>query len=321
MDTKTGKASRRRRVKLPLRLGSHSLSDAFDCEQISQKVPWQTQLFNADTLYKSKPTFVRHEANQPVFVDNGSDYSWTDIMTDSSDSDTYASSTPSLTLSSHSDTTELDNYREILSNNTTSKGGNGGPLAEERNAPLLWYNTKEYLDQQQYAVLGHVPNSPANDSHPEPVLLNTNAPWSAFLCGSQGSGKSHALSCILENCILNDPSIGKNPNPLAGLVFHYDRTQSMDVCEAAYLCSSVKTRVLVSPSNYAKMKARYEQLARKTGGSVEVMRLLLVPNRHLDVERIKTLMAAGKEGELPLYMHVSFLSLPSPLPSAMNLES
>lgn len=116
---------------------------------------------------------------------------------------------------------------------------------------------------------------------------------------------------MLENCLLSDPRIGKNPNPLAGLVFHYDRTQGMDVCEAAYLCSKVKTRVLVSPSNHAKMKRRYEVLAKKEKGSIEVKKLLLVPNKHLDVERMKTLMAAGKDGELPLYMHVSFFSFSS----------
>lgn len=27
----------------------------------------------------------------------------------------------------------------------------------------------------------------------DPVLLNTDTPWSAFICGSQGSGKSHMM--------------------------------------------------------------------------------------------------------------------------------
>jgi hypothetical protein len=29
------------------------------------------------------------------------------------------------------------------------------------------------------------------------LFLNGNAPWSAFICGLQGSGKSHTLSCML----------------------------------------------------------------------------------------------------------------------------
>ncbi len=30
------------------------------------------------------------------------------------------------------------------------------------------------------------------------LFVNMDAPWSAFICGSQGSGKSHTLSCMLE---------------------------------------------------------------------------------------------------------------------------
>lgn len=60
---------------------------------------------------------------------------------------------------------------------------------------------------------------------PDPrMFLNVNAPWSAFICGSQGSGMSYTMSCMLESCLI--PSLPlKNllPNPLAGLVFHYDK--------------------------------------------------------------------------------------------------
>jgi hypothetical protein len=202
---------------------------------------------------------------------------------------------------------ELHIYQSILSGNEVGGGsGQRGPTKEELNAPLIWWDAKEHLHTQQYAVLGHVPEE-TKSSSPKPVLLNTNAPWSAFLCGSQGSGKSHALSCMLENCLLSDEKIGKNPNPLAGLVFHYDRTE--DVCEAAYLCSSVPTRVLVSTSNYGTMKERYEDMAAKQGGKIDVQRLLLLPDKHLDTSRMKTLMATGRDGEMPLYMHVS---LPPP---------
>jgi hypothetical protein len=56
-------------------------------------------------------------------------------------------------------------------------------------------------------------------------------------------------SIVLENCILNDPVIGKNPHTLAGLVLHYDGTRGSGVCEAAYLCLRVKTTVLSSCLN------------------------------------------------------------------------
>ncbi|KAF2266154.1 hypothetical protein CC78DRAFT_597526 [Lojkania enalia] len=170
---------------------------------------------------------------------------------------------------------------------------------ELRIAPLVWWDVKRHLSQcgsslQQYAVLGHIPSP--NCEVQEPVFLNTNAPWSAFLCGSQGSGKSHALSCMLENCLLTDRAlvsqIGENPNPLAGLVFHYDSCQGSGVCEAAYLCSNIPTTILVSPSNYRRLKLQYEQMAKARDGSANIkVKPLCLLSEHLDTERIKTLMA------------------------------
>lgn len=65
------------------------------------------------------------------------------------------------------------------------------------------------------------------------LFININAPWSAFICGSQGSGKSHTVSCMLEVALL--PSkLGKLPRPLAGMVFHYDKFtgfSSSQICE------------------------------------------------------------------------------------------
>lgn len=42
---------------------------------------------------------------------------------------------------------------------------------------------------------------PEKESDPR-VFLNGNAPWSAFICGLQGSGKSHTLACMLGLCLL-----------------------------------------------------------------------------------------------------------------------
>jgi hypothetical protein len=182
---------------------------------------------------------------------------------------------------------------------------------ELRIAPLVWWDVKEHLENpdnpyeamEQYAILGSESKG-ETDVTLKPVLLNTNAPWSAFLCGSQGSGKSHTLSCMLENCILSDPAIGKNPHPLAGLVLHYDGSRGSGVCEAAYLCSRVRTTVLVSASNYGTLKRQYEEMAKKCGGHIEVHKLLIDPE-HLDTERVKTLMAVTKDGDAPLYIQVS----------------
>jgi hypothetical protein len=76
------------------------------------------------------------------------------------------------------------------------------------------------------------------------------------------------------------------------------------VCEAAFLCSRVKTTVLTSTSNYGNLKVRCEEMAKKHGGSIEVKKLLIATN-HLDTERVKTLMAVAKNSASPLYIQVS----------------
>ena len=90
------------------------------------------------------------------------------------------------------------------------------------------------------------------------LFYNVSDPTSTFICGSQGSGKSHTLSSILENCLIPCKA-NYLPRPLAGLVFHYDTfisdTGGMP-CEAAYLSSdpAVSVRVLCAPSNIGNIK-------------------------------------------------------------------
>ena len=147
---------------------------------------------------------------------------------------------------------------------------------------------------------------PKGDSR---IFLNVNTPWSTFICGSQGSGKSHTLSCILENCLI--PSkLGQLPSPLTALVFHYDAFTSYggnQPCEAAYLCSSgVPVNVLVSPTNYWRMKQVYENLPHLHSNSrkpkVIAMRF---KDKQLDAPKMMSMMAVNdKEGPVPLYMEV-----------------
>ncbi|KAI6747505.1 hypothetical protein HG530_015864 [Fusarium avenaceum] len=73
------------------------------------------------------------------------------------------------------------------------------------------------------------------------IMSNLNVPWSAFICGSQGAGKSHTLSCLLEAYLLKNNPTSVLSYPMAGMVLHYDHFTSestTQVCEAAYLCSS-----------------------------------------------------------------------------------
>ena len=199
---------------------------------------------------------------------------------------------------------------------------------------LRTFNSKEDEDTKEEEVQNHA----SYDDTPNPALggreliaepedkrlfVNMNAPWSAFICGSQGSGKSHTLSCMLEAALWqtepeNFP--GNLPNPLTAMVFHYDKfnsCSSSQICEAAYLSSSgIPVKVLVSPSNYKTMQRAYENMPGfPQNAQKPVVRPLVLFEEQLNLERMMTLMAAEeKDGKMPLYMEVrfalSFLKIP-----------
>nr|ANM86687.1 hypothetical protein [Cladonia uncialis subsp. uncialis]AUW30873.1 hypothetical protein [Cladonia uncialis subsp. uncialis] len=183
---------------------------------------------------------------------------------------------------------------------------------------LHTFNSKEDEDTEEAEVQGQASYEEALDpapdgrgSIPEPedkrLFVNMNAPWSAFICGSQGSGKSHTLSCMLE-AALRQPDLGKLPNPLSAIVFHYDKfnsCSSSQICEAAYLSSSgIPVKVLVSPSNYKTMKKAYENMPGfPEDAKKPVVAPLVLFEEQLNLERMMTLMAAEeKDGKMPLYM-------------------
>lgn len=188
---------------------------------------------------------------------------------------------------------------------------------------FLARSLEEYCNKSDSDLFGTAPDSPITASREPTVghnraesvpdddrlMVNMNAPWSAFICGSQGSGKSYTLSCMLENALVGS-GMAKLPNKLAGMVFHYDKftaISSTQVCEAAYLASKIPVKVLVSSSNYKHMKDVYENLPGfpKDAKKPKVMSLLL-EEKHLNVERMLNLMAVDeKEGRMALYMEVS----------------
>jgi hypothetical protein len=164
--------------------------------------------------------------------------------------------------------------------------------------------------QSDEASNGHHMNGATTHSLPidNRLFLNVSAPWSAFICGSQGSGKSHTLSCMLENC-LHKHEIGNLKNPLSGIVFHYDGFTaygSTQLCEAAYLCSAgIPVKVLVSPTNYLTLKRAYESLPGVSAKRKPMVVPLKFQESQLNVARMKKLMAVSdKEGPLPLYIEV-----------------
>lgn len=129
--------------------------------------------------------------------------------------------------------------------------GNKSPFVQHG----LLAGLSEVLDNEQLS------DSSDRHFHEDPrVFFNTTSPSSTFICGSQGSGKSHTLSCLLENCLI--PSVAsKLPKPMTGIVFHYDTfisDKSGSPCEAAYLSSNhnIRIRVLCSPTNLRTIQVK-----------------------------------------------------------------
>ena len=117
--------------------------------------------------------------------------------------------------------------------------------------------------ENQHLPDSTTPQFPRICNYDPRIFLNVKSHWSTFICGSQGSGKSYTLSCMLENCLI-PTGLRQLSSPLVVIVFHYDTFTSYgsrQLCEAAYLCSSgVPLKALVSPANFWRMKQTYENL-------------------------------------------------------------
>ncbi|KAH9469508.1 hypothetical protein Pst134EA_006800 [Puccinia striiformis f. sp. tritici] len=84
-----------------------------------------------------------------------------------------------------------------------------------RNVVLITGKAEKALAGQfpQRAVIGsifgqHAPGFSKTTLDPR-LYLNVNTPFSALICGIQGSGKSHSASVILEGCSLVERTIDR----------------------------------------------------------------------------------------------------------------
>ncbi|KAI7157488.1 hypothetical protein KC349_g5606 [Hortaea werneckii] len=214
-------------------------------------------------------------------------------------------------MSSHNKTLRARYNALFKPRDTTSRSGQS---EEIRMSPLVSLKVKDTLEKQspapnagpllpQARLLGRSVNDhPPGIAAEEPILYNVNAPNSTFLCGSQGSGRSYTLSCLLENWLMKDARYGLLKTPVAGVVFNYDSDLSNITAETASLCSrGIKVRVLVSPSNYVALEKAYRSI-RGAGKNLSVEKLLL-GDADLNVSRMKRLMAfSDEEQNVPLYM-------------------
>jgi len=105
-------------------------------------------------------------------------------------------------------------------------------------------------------LLGRLTSDHHDDEH---VFLNTNYPFALVTCGVQGSGKSHTLGCLIENCMIA-PKIPKGliklRRPMTTLVFHFDQSPT-NVCEATGLIEESAT-----------IKPLLDRIAGRTAGQL-----------------------------------------------------
>lgn len=135
----------------------------------------------------------------------------------------------------------------------------------------------------QYGLLGGVIHDVCMaDNNTKPaakdarLYFNATAPSSVFICGSQGSGKSHTLGCLLENCLMQSEA-NVLPRPLTGIVFHFDPWVSASrgsPCEAAYLASAeeISVRVLCPPTNVKQIEVRKNMRLQKSTAKLCLIR-------------------------------------------------
>ncbi|KAF7981653.1 hypothetical protein HWV62_32764 [Athelia sp. TMB] len=162
------------------------------------------------------------------------------------------------------------------------------------------------------AILTNAARSSGSDKNAPDELsrmyVNTNAPFSAVVCGMQGSGKSHTVSVLLENMfILSYTPIGALAKPLCGLVLHFgEGGQASRPCEAAWVgvptFQGVRTppvRVFVAPSSLNTMRAVYAPL-----GDGVVVEPLLFNEAELDAEAFLSMMGVTGSERAPLYIQI-----------------
>ena len=137
-------------------------------------------------------------------------------------------------------------------------------------------------------------------------LGTQNAPFSAIVCGVQGSGKSHTVSILLESMFIpNLRPLGYLQKALSGLVLHFgEGGPSARPCEAAWVALSdipgvqtPKVKVYVSRSSLKTMTAVYAPL-----GEHVTVEPLLLRKEELDAQAFLSMMAIGSSESAPLYI-------------------
>lgn len=210
-------------------------------------------------------------------------------------------------------TSDFSHYSQLLTRKKKSTDNGNTVKSTQRDikqAPLL--SGSVILQHAhdlvpQYGLLGCLTDQVPSESASQ-MFLNTNVPMSTFICGVQGSGKSHTTSCILENAVIPSTHLGQLEKPISTLVFSYGEWSSggagFNISEATYLAAPSKMfpghqvkriTVLTSPSNLA-INSLYQDHP-----NVRIIPFKLRANT-LDIGALRTLMAVDEKSSVPLYM-------------------
>jgi hypothetical protein len=171
------------------------------------------------------------------------------------------------------------------------------------SAPMVAQHAKDLVPQ--FGFIGNHMDQAGRDIR---LFQNTNVPFSAFICGVQGSGKSHTTACMLENALIPSKHLGRLEAPACALVFGYGSWSTggagFSVSEAVHLARAQpafpghnvrRTTVLVSADNGA-IGSYYEDPFR----DIRVIPFKLNA-RALDIAGLRALMGVGDKSP-PLYM-------------------
>jgi hypothetical protein len=229
---------------------------------------------------------------------------------------------------------ELENFQQWFKPTATGDSQHKQYDKDLKGSPLIslaakWAVSSERMAKvfPQYSIIGmHIDNHRDDMPERQPVLFNTNTPTSVFLCGSQGSGKSHKMACMIESCLRKHDGLGKLLEPLAGVVFHYDNAGAMAPAEIAQICKYVPVNVLVSRSHFHALNKAYTSVEGANSDNMTV-KPMLFRDEQMTVKRILQLMAFSSTSDtgLPLYMSVLVrllrkTALEGDLPNVPQLE-
>jgi hypothetical protein len=179
--------------------------------------------------------------------------------------------------------------------------GYDGDYSESLSNNAFIMNDDTYVTE--CGLFGTFPDILVDDESTK-CYLNTHDPFCFLTVGVQGSGKSHTLSCVLENCLIPCLNVVTLKQPMSALVLHFDQSPT-NVCEATGLIEpspiyrglpclpKEKMIVLVSPNNCPLRTAYYH-------GYCDV-RPLLFPWNSLSAGHIKKIMRIS-DGENQLYI-------------------